>query len=68
MLLLLLGLLANGQQVNIKDMRSRLIHWMQHGIPELGDDGGYGLGSTVSKVLRRPGGGVYVSVVMTTRC
>lgn len=43
----------NGLQVDYKDIARRIKNWMKHGIPELGDFGGLGLGRTTATVLRQ---------------
>lgn len=43
----------NCLQLDCKDIARRLKNWMTHGIPELGDVGGLGLGRTTGAVLHQ---------------
>lgn len=36
------------------DFAKRLLYWVYHGFPELGDLGGFGLGATTSRVIHDP--------------
>lgn len=54
MLLILLSLVDNKGQVNVQDFAEKLRNWMLHGIQELGDTGGMGIGATTQTVLKHP--------------
>ena len=41
-------------KVNHKDFAERLLAWMHYGFPELGDDGGNGIGMTTYDTLNHP--------------
>ena len=41
-------------QVNHQDFAERLLNWMHYGFPELGDDGGCGIGLTTFETLNHP--------------
>lgn len=51
MLLIMLSLVDNKGQVNVRDFATRLQRWMREGFPELGDLGGMGIGGTTLTVL-----------------
>lgn len=53
MLMILMSITDNKGKVDYKDIARRIKNWMKHGIPELGDFGGLGLGRTTSTVLHQ---------------
>uniref|UniRef100_K1R3A1 Uncharacterized protein n=1 Tax=Magallana gigas TaxID=29159 RepID=K1R3A1_MAGGI len=53
MLMILMSITDNEGKLDCKDIARRLKNWMTHGIPELGDVGGLGLGRTTGAVLHQ---------------
>ncbi|XP_011438372.2 ADP-ribosyl-[dinitrogen reductase] glycohydrolase [Magallana gigas] len=53
MLMILMSITDNKGKVDYKDIARRIKNWMTHGIPELGDVGGLGLGRTTGAVLHQ---------------
>ncbi|XP_070193003.1 ADP-ribosyl-[dinitrogen reductase] glycohydrolase-like [Littorina saxatilis] len=51
MLLILLSLLDQRGETDVKDFAGRLKNWMLHGFPEFGDLAGMGIGATTKAVL-----------------
>eukprot|EP01006_Ploeotia_vitrea_P000532 TRINITY_DN103223_c0_g1_i1.p1 TRINITY_DN103223_c0_g1~~TRINITY_DN103223_c0_g1_i1.p1 ORF type:complete len:524 (-),score=52.40 TRINITY_DN103223_c0_g1_i1:156-1727(-) len=51
-LILIMDMLNEKKQVDIKDFAAKLLSWCQHGFPELGDKVGLGLGTTTSRVFK----------------
>jgi ADP-ribosylglycohydrolase len=52
MILIMDNLFAHGGLVDPVDFAKRLLFWIHHGFPELGDTTGHGLGNTVFRVSR----------------
>lgn len=53
MLMILMSITENKGKVDCKDIGRRIKNWMNHGIPEHGDNGGLGLGRTTATVLHQ---------------
>jgi len=51
-ILLMRNVVKHNGAVVARDFGSSLLEWAKQGFPELGDTGGFGIGSTVSAVLR----------------
>mmetsp|Transcript_8887 Transcript_8887/g.13671 ORF Transcript_8887/g.13671 Transcript_8887/m.13671 type:complete len:436 (-) Transcript_8887:481-1788(-) len=55
LILTLQSLLETGGKVDAINFAQKLVQWVENGFPELGDEGGTGLGQTTKRVVRSKG-------------
>ncbi|KJE94191.1 ADP-ribosylglycohydrolase [Capsaspora owczarzaki ATCC 30864] len=54
MIVIMRSLIKNNGKVVVQDIAEGLLHWVEHGFPEVGDVRGLGLGNTVGEVVEHP--------------